>query len=471
MQKDGLVSFWVNENSTDSADFVGSGFFLTPEWVVTAKHVLKRACALRPQAAATQAILIDKSACVLHDTLDVAIIQLGHAPAGVKPLPVVALNEAPRVEGLPALELWGYRAGVLEHNLSGSVASFDSSKSFYVLDFKQPQGHSGSALVLHGRVWGLTFQHFVDPNIHRGGALALHQVRDWLCLHITALKSPCSGEDWERFAKDKFRAILLHPIVQKQAEAVTGLVPSLTAVLEQPITTLGFSLVDKLKELLAQVEEQMRVERLKLVGEEKKLAKEKWLELLGVASQLCVSPSYLACSHIGSNSLVERLIRVKASSPASAALATGLDRSLGWSVETDPGASIPEISDAYAHSIDLEFGDGGSLRDGLGVLLHKKLFPLADKGEKLDTKTRHKLRAYLAQQAKSGLVHILVAKADALGEQAADLEAALEEVRLDALLLDDCEEGSHFYLCDEYDLLAGLAAFIQSIDAPIWTTP
>ncbi len=177
MVKDALVSFWAAEKSTAPEDFVGSGFFIASGKVLTAAHVVdgSHPLWLRPEAGATQAYTVERARVCKHGSLDVAVVLLPVMPAG-------AISLRPWQGGTcpPEVVLNGYFEGRREQAHPYTVLSFDPVAQHYLLDSKQPQGHSGSAACVGNWVWGITVCHYNDPNTLRGCAIALSQVWDWL---------------------------------------------------------------------------------------------------------------------------------------------------------------------------------------------------------------------------------------------------------------------------------------------------
>ena len=96
-------------------------------------------------------------------------------PEGATCLSPILDNSLPR-----ELVLHGYFEGASEAGQLVHPLNFDDAHKQYRLDTKQPEGHSGSALCIGERVWGMAIRHYRDPNIHRGCALAVHQFWDWL---------------------------------------------------------------------------------------------------------------------------------------------------------------------------------------------------------------------------------------------------------------------------------------------------
>lgn len=175
-----LASLWRSRTSTAETDFLCSAAFVGPGLLLTAGHVFEDRPAaevfVRPAVDATLAYPI--TALQRHGELDAALVRIERHPPGARVLPV---QIDPTVQPGDACTLNGYFEGRLETGLPLRVLNWDPAARWFVIAPRQPAGHSGSAICDGDRLWGLSVEHYVDPTVDRGCAIALHQLwRGWL---------------------------------------------------------------------------------------------------------------------------------------------------------------------------------------------------------------------------------------------------------------------------------------------------
>jgi len=240
-----LVSIWKSKDSTRADDFVASGFFVADCLVLTAKHVLKISDKLwaRPRVGGQASYLM--SDAKPHDELDVTLLKIDLMPQGTQALVPLLDDKREQLD----VDMLGYFDGRREEVKAVQILNYDQAARHFVFGQKQPQGQSGGALCVGDKVWGMPVRHYVDPNTHRGCAIAIHHFWDWLRQYLPASASntnPTSNSMgvgnparafsaetsklqlmlW-RYLADHWQQISGHPRFQK-AEVIEGCAKPLT---------------------------------------------------------------------------------------------------------------------------------------------------------------------------------------------------------------------------------------------------
>lgn len=465
MIKDALVSFWSSEASMAQEDFVGSGFFIAPGKVLTAAHVVdgSRPLWLRPQAGATQAYAVESGKVCKHGSLDVAIVTLPVMPDGAFSLRPWRGNPLSK-----EIALNGFFEGRLEAPHPFTVLAFDSGVQHYLLDGKQPRGHSGSAACVGGEVWGLAVRHYLDPNIHRGCAIALEQVWDWLMEEVPALQSITPLPEWGEWVgavrvrlEGCFRAAIFEHLFTMR----DGLPDALAlALADTRPETLGKRAVEVLITLATGAVKRL-VERGK---EERAIARRGIQAAMSQAVFLCFDPARLPPRALAADGLAP-FVDVEAISAASAALTTCADRSACWKSGKNR-LGVPVLHDDRAHEMPLETAEGADRKKALALFAHRVALPSEIPPADIDKATQRDLRAYLRREAKQGRAHLLVIEDELRPEVREDLEAWLQQDLGLSLVVrrDPAGDSAPHYLCDEADLLASIREFVVLLRQPEW---
>lgn len=466
MVKDALVSFWSSKASMEREDFVGSGFFIAPGRVLTAAHVVNdpRPLWLRPEAGATQDYAVERVKVCNHDSLDVAIVPLPVMPAGAFSLRPWAGQGHPR-----EIMLNGFFEGRREEAHPYTVLSFDSGAGHYLLDSKQPLGHSGSAACVGDRVWGITVCHYIDPNTLRGCAIALSQVWDWLVENVPEIETIAPPPDWGEWVgaiRQRLQTCFDVGVFSHLFKMHGGLPEALAAeIAKTDPRTLGERAVEALLKL-AEAAVPRLVERGR---EERSSARKGMLAAMNLACTLCFDPARLPPGAARGAEGLGALIDVEAGSAASAALATCSDRHACWK----PGVNrlgVPVLDDERAHVLPFETAEGDDRRKALALFAHRvALRPQLPPAE-IDKATQRDLRAYLRSEAKRGRAHLLVLEDELRPEVRRDLEAWIQQdLGISVLLRRDPEgDSAPYYYCDEADLLASIREFVSLLSQPEW---
>lgn len=171
-----LASLWRSADSTAEEAFVCSAVFVAPGKLLTARHAVPTQAGevlfVRPAADATvayPAVLLSA-----HDSLDAAVLGIEHMPANAEYLPL--LLDGSSDPTAQAYTLNGYFEGRIESPSVLSILSFDPVSRWYLSTPRQPKGHSGSAVCLGSRLWGIAVEHYQAASVDRGCIVALHQL-------------------------------------------------------------------------------------------------------------------------------------------------------------------------------------------------------------------------------------------------------------------------------------------------------
>ena len=472
MVKDALVSFWNSPNSTDRAHFVGSGFFIAPARVLTAKHVTGEGGGLwlRPEAGATGCYPVSAERLAIHRELDAAVVTLDAMPAGATVLQPLLGKTQPG-------EVWlnGYFEGRREAAHPYTVTSFDEGEAHYLLSSKQPKGHSGSAACVGARVWGMTVRHYEDANIHRGCAIAIHQLWDWLCSEIPDLGRilpPPSWDEWVADMRGRLKASFESPVF---ATVLGGLEDGLPGPLARALektdsATLGERCVEALIDSLKQAAARLKDGSVTLGQTERNTARERLLDAMGLSVRLCLDPEMLPCRAAADGSGLDAIIELEAMSPASAAIVTGLNRGRCWETGATP-SGIPTVRDKLAHAAaGFEMGEGPDRQKEIARLIHKIVLPLNPLPANVSKAMMSHLRGYLRSEAREGRARLLVLEGEISPALRQELAEWLQsQLGISLLLLRDPEDDSApYYLCDEAELLARIHEFVKLVNQPEW---
>lgn len=471
MIKDTLVSFWNSPDSTDKAHFVGSGFFIASARVLTAKHITQGHAALwlRAEAAATDSYRIDAERVHPHDDLDAAVIALDAMPVGAAVLhPLLGKTQPGEVQ------LNGYFEGRREAAHPYTVTTFDGTNRHYLLSSKQPKGHSGSAVCVGTRVWGMTVRHYNDANIHRGCAIAIHQLWDWLCSQIPDLGRilpPPSWDEWVADMRGRLKASFDSPVFATVLGGLEdGLPRPLAKALEKTDSaTLGERCVEALIDSLKQAATRLKDGSVTLGQTERNTARERLLDAMGLSVRLCLDPEMLPCRAAADGSGLDAIIELEAMSPASAAIVTGLNRGRCWEEGATP-TGIPTVRDKLAHAAGFEMGEGPDRQKEIARLIHKIVLPLNPLPANVSKAMMSQLRAYLRSEAREGRARLLVLEGELSPALRQELAEWLQnQLGISLLLLRDPEDDSApYYLCDEAELLARIHEFVKLVNLPEW---
>lgn len=472
MVKDALVSFWNSPDSTDKVHFVGSGFFIAPARVLTAKHITQGQAALwlRAGAGATNSYLIEAGRVRPHDALDAAVIALDAMPVGAAVLhPLLGKTKPGEVQ------LNGYFGGLLEAPHPYTVTAYDGNNRHYLLSSKQPKGHSGSAACVGARVWGMTVRHYEDANIHRGCAIAIHQLWEWLCSEIPDLGRilpPPSWDEWVADMRGRLKASFESPVFATVLGGLEdGLPRPLAKALEKTDSaTLGERCVEALIDSLKQAATRLKDGSVTLGQTERNTARERLLDAMGLSVRLCLDPEMLPCRAAADGSGLDAIIELEAMSPASAAIVTGLNRGRCWEAGATP-SGIPTVQDKLAHAAaGFEMGEGPDRQKEIARLIHKIVLPLNPLPANASKTMMSQLRAYLRSEAREGRARLLVLEGELSPALRQELAEWLQsQLGISLLLLRDPEDDSApYYLCDEAELLARIHEFVKLVNQPEW---
>lgn len=471
MIKDALVSFWNSPDSTDRAHFVGSGFFIAPARVLTAKHLIQGSGGLwlRPEAGAIGVHPVVAGGVTAHEKLDAAVVTLEAMPVGATVLrPFLGKTQPDEVR------LNGYFEGRREAPHPYGVTRFDEGEAHYLLSSKQPKGQSGSAACIGARVWGMTVRHYDDPNIHRGCAIAIHQLWEWLRKQIPDLDQilpPPSWDDWVADMRGRLKASFDSQVFASVFGSLEdGLPKPLAKALEQTDpATLGERCVEALIDSLKQAARRLKDGSAVLGYSERNTAREGLLDAMGVSVRLCLNPEMLPCRVSDDGSGLDAIIDLEAMSPASAAIVTGLNRAKCWE-ESATSSGIPTFRDKLAHAADFEMGEGPDRQKEIARLIHKILFPSNALPGAVSKAVLSQLRGYLRSEAKEGRARLLVLEGELSPALRQELAEWLQsQLGISLLLLRDPEDDSSpYYLCDEAELLARIYEFVKLVNQPEW---
>lgn len=472
MIKDTLVSFWNSPDSTDKAHFVGSGFFIASARVLTAKHITQGHAALwlRAEAAATDSYRIDAERVHPHDDLDAAVIALDAMPVGAAVLhPLLGKNQPGEVQ------LNGYFEGRREAAHPYTVTTFDGTNRHYLLSSKQPKGHSGSAVCVGNRVWGMTVRHYNDANIHRGCAIAIHQLWDWLCSQIPDLGRilpPPSWDEWVADVRGRLKASFDSRVFATPFDSMdNGLPKPIAKALEKTDSaTLGERCVNALIDSLRQAAQRLNEGSVTLGRTERNAVRERLLDAMGLSVRLCLNPEMLPCRSADDGSGLEPIIDLEAMSPASAAISTGLNRSKSWKIAPMKDNAPPILEDEWAHSTEFEAGEGVDRQKEAARLIYKLVFSLEKKPDDVSKRMMQDLRGFLRSEADEGRVRLLVLEGElSLALRLEFSEWLRNQLGISLLLLREPEDDSApYYLCNEAYLLRRIQEFVKLVNQPEW---
>lgn len=472
MVKDALVSFWNSPNSTDRAHFVGSGFFIAPARVLTARHLTGEAGGLwlRPEAGATSCYPVSAERLAFHHELDAAVVTLDAMPVGAAVLrPLLGKTQPGEVQ------LNGYFEGGREAAHPYTVTRFDEEEAHYLLSSKQPKGHSGSAACVGARVWGMTVRHYDDANIHRGCAIAIHQLWDWLCGQIPDLGRilpPPSWEEWVTDIRGRLKANFDSPVFATPFDSMdNGLPKPLAKALENPDpATLGERCVNALIDSLKHAATRLKDGSVTLGQTERNTARERLLDAMGVSVRLCLNPEMLPCRAGDDGSGLEAIIDLEAISPASAAISTGLNRSKSWKIAPKKDNAPPILEDEWTHSTEFEGGEGLDRQKEAARLIYKLVFSLEKKPDDVSKRMMQDLRGFLRSEADDGRVRLLVLEGKLSPALRLEFSDWLRnQLGISLLLLREPEDDSApYYLCNEAYLLRRIQEFVRLVNQPEW---
>lgn len=473
MLKDALLSLWRSQDSTRAADFVCSGFFIAPACILTAAHALDKTQRwVRPQADAASSFPI--TAVDRHRDLDVALVRIEVMPAGAISLSPYLDKKLP-----PILSLQGYFEADPEAVAGVQALNFDSANRHYRLDIKQPEGHSGSALCVAEKVWGMAIRHYADANIHRGCALAVHQFWDWLCDLLPDLgkvKPPPQWDEWVASARSgmaqAFNSVVFSKFSDLFKRHSDGLPEPLNALLtdrNSTPATLGENCVEALIVLVEQSRAALLDGSLALSSLERQAARASFLAGMGCAARLCLDPARLHAQGIDPEGKVTELLDVQTFTVPGATLAVRPKPQQSWTLGNDQG--IPSVQDRHASELPVEIGEGDARKEALAIAAHKTLSVIESTPGRIDAGQYPKIHARAVAEARRGRARFLVFLDQLQQPERSELQAwVAEKLGVRLLVVNQPEsEAANLYLFQEEELLAQICQFLSLLSESPWS--
>lgn len=479
---DAVCTVWSQPDSTHVDHFVGSGFFIGSGCLLTAAHVLyppeKNGEAqkrwLRPHAGGQQSFEIREF--LKHDDLDVALGLIETRPPDVPSFELLSLNGG---DGKwPAgLSLVGAFEGRFEQPVPVTITAADDAERHYLFQPKQPNGHSGSALLHNGRVWGLAVRHYTDPNTHRGCAIAVHQFIDWLQKKVEGIKvvsdpallpSSDLSQHWvERYRArlaEAFSATVFDKFDACFKRQTDGLPVRLHECFKSvPPERIGQSCVETVLALLKAAGEHLVNRGVQVTEDEKRSLELGFRQAMGASVRLCVNPG-----------LTDALSKAGAFRELSVLTPTGAgcvlrDRPVD-SLKPGPDESMGIASDPHTAEFALEAGGSADeaqdfLKTAFGLLFRALQVP-----KTIDAATTAKMAARARIEARDGRQRI-IAVVQRSGDRRGELEKWVEGVTglSLAILVPPGEDQARAFLFDEYELLMNVSDMLVQLRSPPWS--
>ncbi|MCM8595750.1 trypsin-like peptidase domain-containing protein [Accumulibacter sp.] len=472
MVRDALVSLWRSKDSTALADFVASGFFVAPATVLTARHVLDGGALLWVRAAADATTAYPVLAPLCHSDLDVALLRIEAVPSGSRWLEANSAAQAPG-----DLSLNGFFEGGYENPQKVTALQFDPQARHWLIEPKQPPGHSGSAICSGDRVWGIAVRHYSDPNVHRGCVLGIHQFADWLREQLPARpdllrRPPPTWDEWLARWREVMTKAFRKPAFEKFDAVVRRDGGGLPEALNDALTgaqpeRAGDACVDALIDLVEHCGEALRDDELLPAAHERGSAREAFLVAMGAAARLCLDPGHLQALGIDPAGELASVLDVEASRVAGAGIAVRPAPQHAWKIGDDRG--IPVVRDQFAHELPLELGAGENRKRKLAKAAFLSVSHLDQAPEKIDDALQGTIRGRAKILARKGQARLLVLGQRLPEEERRELqEWVASQLGVNLLTLTPPAAGKGLFVCDEDLLLARICEFLTLLSNPEW---
>ena len=472
MVKDALVSLWRSKESAALADFACSGFFVAPGLILTAAHALEAGGPLwaRPKVDGVSSFLITPVPSA-HPSLDVVLVRIEAMPEGATCLSPILDNSLPR-----ELVLHGYFEGASEAGQLVHPLNFDDAHKQYRLDTKQPEGHSGSALCIGERVWGMAIRHYRDPNIHRGCALAVHQFWDWLgplLPESAKAEPPPQWDEWVGLARSRMAQAFRPKVFEKFAPTfsrhASGLPCPLAEVLEDADpAAVGENCVEALIALARQCHDAMLDGTPALTAKERTLARKSFLDAMGSAARLCLDPAQLCAQGIDPRGKLRSILDVSAFTVTGATLAARPAPQDSWDCGDKDG--IPSLKDKHTEELAYELGEGDDCKRALAAAAYRSVAGPVRTPETIDHALRRSIRGRAVSEARAGRARMLVIFRQLGQEARAELQTWVSEnLGVNLLFFNRPQsDTSDLFLFTEEVLLARVYEFLSQLNQPEW---
>ena len=495
----GLVGLWSDKSNTDERFFACSGFFVGPGLILTVKHVFEGRdwgkLWVRPQVEGQTAIPI-LSKPDLHPRLDGALLKIEQMPRGAA---VLSLDRGPDADfKANAYSLHGFHEGRLDSGSSLTLHSFDSEQRYHLTSPKHPVGHSGSAVVGTGGVWGITTGHYVDPNTHRGCVISIHQLWEgWLAdklpptapaLAVGATAPPSPGlaavaavpvpvpvpvpvhrpgqsrdqlkTELRSLVTEAFKAACWqqHPGLPLRE----GLPQCLHDALAQGDAPIGQRCVEAMQQVATVADRAVSSREPKLSARARADLREQLFAAMGCAAKLCLNLA--ALPDLANANLIWQ---VPANFVETGTLVARRHPAKSWQPNRYQQAQV--LSDAHAIVAPLESGEGDDLLDDLMRLAWASVVGAKVKPPALSTEMANRLPGLLRVQANEGRGRFFVIQPVDREKFTDEVCAKAHQLGLSLLVLQG-NDGRLFFF-DESHLVAELSTFVHRFaENSEWTT-
>jgi Trypsin len=179
--REATVSIW--EQVADSDRFLGSGAFISPRFVLTAKHVVENKVSKSIRlglVAGHERVPVHTMHC--HAQFDIALLDLERE---FPEQGLVRLDWVTSAFEDKTVDLYGINPD--SHNRDGckgyTIGNWLSQKGDYLFDHAQRKGFSGGIAVVKGRAVGILTQRHMSEQ--QGVMTPLYRVREWLQAFLT----------------------------------------------------------------------------------------------------------------------------------------------------------------------------------------------------------------------------------------------------------------------------------------------
>ena len=471
-----LVSLWSHGSDDSEKNFLCSGVFIFPGVVLSVKHVFDGRKAgrvwVRPQVNRSPALAI-AGPITFHPKIDAAWFRIASAPPEAL---VVELDRSHSHRRGQAYQLSGYWAGKPQVDLPHAVTNWDDGSLRYDTTPVHPVGMSGGSLCIEGRLWGLMTEHYVDPLVNRGCAIAMHQLWDGFLDGIERLATPASvargsaqpaalrGQLKREFTQE-IKQLFGRPPLSAWPWAlplVDGIPDRFAKALAIDDQQLGERQVSLLRNLVTALVQSLNEGEVELRNTDPHRVKEHLMRSMGLAARLCIDPEKAE-----SYATAQGLLDVGARTVEGAMVAVNERPELGWEPGRD--ATAPYVKDSRAATSGLEFGEGDDQRYGLASLIasmpSKTHNPTGEPRRVQTDAELDRLRAFLTDEREQHRGRCLVLLPQQ--ELAADTVAWLRHLGVVVLAL-KMDQPSVFWF-DEVLLLGKVQGFVHAIAAhPVW---
>lgn len=223
-----IVSVWYRDVGA-GGEFLGSGAFISPKLVLTAKHLVEKR---QPHEVCLGfipgklAVPAEKINC--HEKYDVALIELSR---DFDDQDFVRLEYRNSHLEKAAVDLYGVNPDTKNRDQCNNytLGTWNANTGEYLFDHAQRKGFSGGIVVHNGNAVGVISKRHISEQ--QGVMVPLYAVVDWLgqfidlkgtsfSLEIPASISPIAQNKFTRGVREKIRLLLEHPCAKSLCDEI-----------------------------------------------------------------------------------------------------------------------------------------------------------------------------------------------------------------------------------------------------------